>query len=344
MNCFSCAKVFFMKKILLLSTCLLAVNLSFGQSDKNFTHYMSDQISFNPAATGFKGYCGTLLYRNQWMGIDGAPSTFLFNAQANLEDLGMGVGITFMNDHIGFQVENDFKVTVAKHFEVVGAGYFSAGLGIGVINSGFIPAWVTPDGGLFNQGGDPDPDLPGAVSQSKLDLNLGLFWRGENDKYYIGLSSTHLAEPLLEKINFKKKRHLYATGGMKIDYSMWSALGPKVSIKPSFLVISDLTSTNAELTALVDFRVRPEQSVYAGLGLRREAVAVLAGWSMEVSNQDNEGALGGSPDVLNIGLAYDINTTSYNKASNGSLEIWANYCIFPKDKSVSRHGNPFILQ
>lgn len=341
MNCFSCTKVFFMKKILLLSTCLLAVNLSFGQSDKNFTHYMSDQISFNPAATGFKGYCGTLLYRNQWMGVDGAPSTFLFNAQANLEELGMGVGITFMNDHIGYQVENDFKVTFAKHFSVAGAGYLSAGLGLGVINGGFVPAWVGPDTGLNSVG---DPDLPGAEYQSKLDVNFGLFWRDENEKYYIGLSSTHLAEPLLEKVNFKKKRHLYATGGMKIDYSMWSALGPDITLKPSFLVISDLTTTSAELTALVDFRIRPEQSVYAGLGWRREAIAILAGWSMDVSNQNNEGSLGGSPDVLNIGLAYDINTTSFNKASNGSLEIWANYCIFPKDKSVARHGNPFILQ
>ncbi|MFK8036994.1 MAG: PorP/SprF family type IX secretion system membrane protein [Crocinitomicaceae bacterium] len=334
-----------MKKILLLSTCLLAVNLSFGQSDKNFTHYMSDQISFNPAATGFRGYCGTLLYRNQWMGVDGAPSTFLFNGQANIEDAGMGVGISFMSDRIGFQVENDFKVTAAKHFNIVGAGYFSVGLGVGIINSGFIPAWVTPDGGLFDGGSSPvDPDLPGAVFQSKLDINAGLFWRGEGDKYYIGLSSTHLTQPLLEKVNFEKRRHLYATGGMKIDYSMWSALGSNLTLKPSFLVISDLTTSNIEFTALVDYKFIPDASVYGGVAWRREAIAVLLGLSKEVSNQDNEGLLKGSPDVLNFGLAYDINTTSFNKASNGSLEIWANYCIFPKDKSVSRHGNPFILQ
>ena len=341
MECFLCTKDFFMKKILLLSTCLLAINLSYGQSDKNFTHYMADQISFNPGATGFKGYCGTLIYRNQWFGFDGAPTTFLFNAQANIQKYGLGVGISFMHDNVGFFAENDFKVNVAKHFEIVGAGYLSAGIGLGVVNGSFDPIWLAPETGADVT---QDPNLPVADGASALDVNFGLFWRDADERYYVGLSSTHLGAPDLTTINFNKARHYYATGGMNITYDMLQ-LAPEMTLKPSFLVISDLVSTTMELTAVIDYRLTPDQSIYGGLTYRRkDALAILLGWSKDVSNDDNEGSLKGSPDVLNLGLAYDITTSNINEPSNGSLEIWANYCMFPRDPAIARYGNPFILE
>lgn len=338
MDCFSCPKDFFMKKILLLSTCLLAVNLSYGQSDKNFTHYMADQISFNPGATGFRGMCGTLLYRNQWMGFDGAPSTFLFNAQANLQQFGLGVGISFMHDNIGFFAENDFKLNIAKHFEIVGSGYLSAGIGLGVINGSFDPTWLPPEN--IN-----DINLPGAEGASSLDFNFGLMWRDASDRYYVGLSSTHLSAPSLELINFKKARHYYATGGMNITYDMLQ-INPALTLKPSFLVISDLTSTTMELTAIADYELTPTQALYGGLTYRRkDALAILLGWSTKITDDEGKnGSLGGSPDVLNLGLAYDITTSNINEPSNGSLEFWVNYCLFARDPAIARYGNPFILE
>ncbi len=347
MNCFSCPKVFFMKKSLLLSACLLAVSLSYGQSDKNFTHYMSDQISFNPAATGFKGFCGTVLYRNQWLGFRGAPETFLFNAQGNIEKLSMGVGISFMNDNAGQFIENDFKVTAAKYFEIVGAGYLSLGLGVGIINGGFIPNWIAPDTG---PDASKDVNLPGAETQTKLDLNAGIFWRDINENYYLGVSTTHLAQPTFDKITFVKNRQYYATGGLNIGYSMWNALGSDLTLKPSFLVISDLVTTSPEFTLIADYQLLPQQSVYAGVAWRtRDAFSILAGMGLDITpksvpNKSNLGSLGGDADVLNIGVAYDINTVAYNNVSNGTLEFWANYCIFPVDPAVARYGNPFILQ
>jgi type IX secretion system PorP/SprF family membrane protein len=347
MECFSCAKVFFMKKILLLSTCFLAVNLSFGQSDKQLTHYMADQISFNPGATGFKGYCGTLIYRNQWFGFDGAPNTVLFNAQANIQKVGMGVGISFMNDNIGFFSENDFKINVAKHFEFVGAGYLSAGLGLGLINGSYVPEWLAPETGIDVT---LDPNLPNADGGTSLDLNFGLFWRDADNRYYAGLSATHLAAPELDNINFKKARHYYATGGMNITYDMLQ-IDPRLTLKPSFLVISDLVSTTMDITAIADFRMRPEQSIYAGISYRRkDAVAILLGSSLDITPKSgkagsNLGSLGSTQaDVVSFGLSYDITTSNINTPSNGSLEIWANYCLFPKDPAKARYGNPFILE
>lgn len=334
-----------MKKILLLSTCLLALNLSYGQSDKNFTYYMADQMSFNPGATGFRGYCGTLIYRNQWLGFEGSPSTILFNGQANLQKLGLGVGISFMNDQIGLQQQNDFKANVAKHFEIVGAGYLSVGLGLGVYNSSFTPDWLPPEQLV-------DPGLPTADGASALDFNFGLFWRDADERYYLGLSSTHLTAPTIEAAGwgFQKARHYYVTGGMNITYDMLQ-IHPDLTLKPAFLVISDAVSTTFDVTAIADFRIRPEQSIFAGISYRRQdAISALAGWSMDITpkssaQNSNLGTLmSTTPDVLNIGLAYDFTVSGINSPSNGTFEVWANYCMFPKDPAIARYGNPFILE
>ncbi|MFK8044542.1 MAG: PorP/SprF family type IX secretion system membrane protein [Crocinitomicaceae bacterium] len=323
-----------MRKILLLSTCLLAVNASFGQSDKNFTHYMADQISFNPGATGFRGICGTLIYRNQWFGFEGAPNSYLFNAQANLQEQGMGIGISYLHDNVGFFSENDFKINIAKHFEIVGAGYLSLGLGFGLVNGSFDPTWIPPDPTT------PDPNLPIADGASALDLNFGAFWRDADERYYVGLSSTHLTAPNLNTINFDKARHYYATGGMNIRYDMLPIVDG-LTLKPSFLVISDFVSTTMDVTLIANYDLTNYQAIYGGLTYRRkDALAVLIGYS---TNTFDPGTLDGDPDVLNIGLSYDITTSDINTPSNGSLEVWANYCMFAPDPARARHGNVFIL-
>ena len=68
-----------MKRILVLALSFLAVNASVAQSDKQLTHYMFDKMSYNPATTGMKGYCATVIYRGQWDKVANSPKTMLVN-------------------------------------------------------------------------------------------------------------------------------------------------------------------------------------------------------------------------------------------------------------------------
>ena len=129
-----------MKKALLLFICYLTANLSFAQQDKQFTHYMYDKMSFNPAATGFKGYCGTFIYRNQWDRVQDAPNTSLLNLQGNIPRRNLGLGLSFTNDAIGFQRNNSVSINAAHHLRT-SAGILSAGIGLGIINIGFSAVW-----------------------------------------------------------------------------------------------------------------------------------------------------------------------------------------------------------
>jgi hypothetical protein len=63
------------------------------------------------------------------------------------------------------------------------------GVGVGIINFGMNPNWVPPTT-------NPDPSLPVGFSATNLDMNFGLYFKGNQD-YYVGFSSTHLNETLL---------------------------------------------------------------------------------------------------------------------------------------------------
>ncbi len=349
MTCFFVRKILkktTMKKILLFTFSCLIVSLGFSQSDKQLSHYMFDNVSFNPGATGYKGFCGSLFYRDQWEKVDGAPNTFLLNAQGNIQKLSAGVGLSIARDVIGFQSELDVKLNFAKHFYIPRKGHLSLGLGLGIINTGFQPKWVTPDIG-------EDPNLPLAEAGSSLDLNFGVFWRGTSVPYYLGISATHLTQPNIKKVYFEKARHYYVTGGIDIGYNML-AIASELTLKPSFLLISEGVTTSLNVSLLADYWLNTTQGIWGGLSYRTtDAVVIMLGFQTKLYTKtftsQGSGFLGKpnriSPgDVLKIGYSYDVTTSKSNVYSKGSHEIMLSYCVFPPAYSVSRYGNPFILQ
>jgi len=56
---------------------MMSPTLSFGQQEPQFTQYMYNTISINPAFAGSREFLVvSLLNRNQWVGIDGAPCLY----------------------------------------------------------------------------------------------------------------------------------------------------------------------------------------------------------------------------------------------------------------------------
>ena len=80
---------------------------------------MGDRLSINPAFAGSKdAICGTLMYRNQWSGFDGAPTTILFNGHAPIKSIRSGVGLTFFNDNIGQLNTNILRAHYSYHLKL----------------------------------------------------------------------------------------------------------------------------------------------------------------------------------------------------------------------------------
>lgn len=326
-----------MKRVLSLVLCCLSVGFVYGQQDKQFTHYMFDRMSFNPATTGFKGYCGTLIYRNQWDRVQDAPNTTLFNAQGNLQNVvigpgGVGVGLSFSNDAIGFQRNNNLTLNGAYHLPTV-YGTLSGGIGLGIVNVGFNPVWVPP-----TDVDDPViTEISSKVGQTGFDANFGLFWYG-NKGYYVGISSTHLAPADLKKVNFSMARHYYVLGGYNYPLSELLGTRNKIDLKPSVLLKADGSTMVFDVNVMADFWLNTDAYFWGAVSYRySDAIALMAGYGFSPSKNPNK-------DVMKIGYSFDIMTNPLNTYGKGTHELMLNYCMFPPAPIVPRHGNPFILQ
>jgi len=194
-----------MKKAILSAVVVfLGLGAAKAQQDPQFSNFMYDKLSVNPGAAGIHGmYCGTAMYRNQWMGFEGAPKTVLFNLDAGVPVLHGGVGVTFFNDKLGFETNNIIRASYSYHLRVLPLkGIIGIGLAAGYAGKSFNADWQ------YIQSGDNQIPMA-SVSEGAFDLNFGLYYKHLLKDLYVGLSSTHLNGASLSTLNLDVARHYW---------------------------------------------------------------------------------------------------------------------------------------
>lgn len=304
-------------RLLIMSTLFLGVAGGvFAQQDKLITHFIYDKMSVNPGATGFdRDICATLMYRNQWDKVNGAPNSAVFNIEANMNRwFPGGLGLAFYHDAIGFNRQNNLLLNYSYPLDLGSAGTLGIGVGIGMINFGQNPTWVPPTT-------QNDISLPVGFNATNLDLNFGLYFRGTAD-WYAGISSTHLSESILKKKigmidqSYQTKRHYYVMGG-----KTFRNIG-NGAIDVQALVRTEFTKFSADINA----RYIWKDLLYGGITYRTvDAVGLMVGWYPIKS--------------LVVSYSYDITTNRLSSVSRGSHEIAVRYCykLPPVPIATSRH-------
>ncbi len=307
----------FMKRNYLVALLLLVLSGSaFSQQDKLITHFMYDKMSLNPGEAGIDdGICGVMMYRNQWDKVNGAPNSVLLNVEANLSRyIPVNVGVSFFHDEIGFNRQNNVLLNVSYPLELAGVGTLGIGVGIGLMNFSMSPEWVPPSTLI-------DPTLPVGYVSNNLDLNFGLYLKGEND-FYAGLSSTHLSESLFSSkgvnvTSYNSRRHYYAMGG-----KTFRGIGPG-DIETNVLLRTDLIKFSADINA----RYLWNNKAYGGLTYRTsDAIAVMLGY-IPIQN-------------LTIGYSYDITVNRLAGVSRGTHEIMVKYCYYLPPVPIQKTKHP----
>ena len=264
-------------------------------------------MTFNPGVSGVSGMiCATALTRQQWVGFKDAPSTtsFSINAPVKLFHIDSGVGLVVESDNIGFNKNINLAGSYSYLMEV-GQGKLGIGLMMGMQNITLSPSWQIPTGESHTPASG-DPLIPeNKESYVTFDASIGAFYK--TDKYYAGLSITHINEP---KIKFSKgvsyvSRHYYLTGGYTIQLS-----NPSFELLPSVFIFSDGKVTQAAINTLV----RYNKKVWGGVSYRAgDSVSGMIG--VELYNG------------IRIGYAYDFPMTDIRKSTIGSQEFMVNYCF-----------------
>ena len=88
------------KHVLVLLLVLCSI-FGYSQQDPQFTQYMYNTMSVNPAFAGNNGHLtALLLHRSQWVGVNGAPNTQVLAVDTPLENK-LGVGGIISRDALG---------------------------------------------------------------------------------------------------------------------------------------------------------------------------------------------------------------------------------------------------
>ncbi|MES2590127.1 MAG: PorP/SprF family type IX secretion system membrane protein [Bacteroidota bacterium] len=310
------------KSIFTISTFFaLASSVVYAQQEKLLTHFIYDKMSINPGSTGLEqGIGATMVYRNQWDKVNGAPNSVLFNAEANLDQVFHGgAGISFYHDAIGEMRQNNLLLNYSFPVRFQNVGTLGIGIGLGLVNVGFDPAWIPPV--TIN-----DPLLPIAKAGSNMDLNFGLYWKGQKP-YYVGFSMTHLTQADIKNVNYTNARHMFLIGG----YTFMNVFGDGRSLDLQMLTRTDMVKYSAEINARYLHQLNKKVQLYGGLTARvSDGLGFMLGM---VKNINDKG------DSFTAGYSYDLTLNKLSNISKGSHEFVLRYIkqIPPPPVEKSKH-------
>jgi len=267
-------------------------------------------MTVNPGYAGSQDMvCINAIQRNQWMGLNGAPVTSAFSANApfTLFEKEHGAGIVVERNTIGFNTDLGLKLAYAYKSKMkIGDGKLGVGLSLGFVNSKFDASKFNGPtlGDQLNVGNDLS--IPhGSQSSTVFDMGLGVYYK--TDKLYMGLSANHL---IMGNYNLKNANSATInTFKVVTDYNITAGYtyqlpDPMYQLEPSFFVQSDGRTTTLNLNTNIMYNNR----VWGGLSYRAGA-AITALFGFEFATG------------VRFGVAYDYDTSELNKIDNGSVEV-----------------------
>lgn len=191
------------------------------QQEFSYTQYMDNLTPFNQAYSLLdKSGSINAVARKQFVGIQGAPSTFIFGGNVPIESIGGASGILVLNDKFAIESNTQFSAYFAKSIQLSEENY------LGVSISGGVKSYVAN----FSRLDASDPQFRNDVRQTKPNLGFGVMYY--NDNYYVGLSMPELTITGLgtagvqDNTNFRN--HYYFSGAFITDLADGIKLKPAV--------------------------------------------------------------------------------------------------------------------
>ncbi|MFM2207911.1 MAG: hypothetical protein RL213_1886 [Bacteroidota bacterium] len=294
-------------RILILS-CLISAGAgrSAAQQDVLLSQYMFNHMLINPAYAGNKDYTvSQLLYRRQWVGMEGAPETQIGSVHGRVGTKNLGWGALIGHDRIGATDRTDAYANGAYHLQVKEGMLLSLGLRAGgsffACNNTDLRYWDDGDM-VFDRN---------RVSRFLPNVGTGLYLY--TSKYYAGLSvptvisydqnqslsSSSAAESYVPR----QVRHYYATGGMVFKASRDVVLKPSVLLK---------YVAGAPLQADINMNVLLSDILWVGASYRT-GDALVGLLEFQVNKR------------LRFGYSYDYTLSDIRDYSSGSHEIMVGY-------------------
>lgn len=296
---------------LILTVIMAAATQVEAQQAPIFTNYSNSYAYINPGFAGMSEGVNLLgLYRQQWAGFvdnDGnevAPKTFLLTGDIPIRGIHGGLGLSIMQDQLGFENNVNVGLGYSYHLEM-GGSTLGIGLAGTLLNRSVNFSQLNPNN-------PSDPLLQGLGEESAMlfDFNVGLFWQMP-ESLYVGFSVVNVLQSMTKALgdnaessaSFVTDRTFYAVAGYPFRFEDM----PAFTFVPSLGVMSNLVSTQFNASAKVVYN-----DIFSlGVNYRpQESIDLLVGLTIK---------------DITIAYSYDINMMGLGVP--GSHEIALSYCF-----------------
>jgi len=299
------------QKIAVIVMLLLFSFDSFGQQDPMYTQYMYNTLSVNPGYAGSRDALSiTGLIREQWVGIDGAPSTQCLTMHSPVYNDNMGLGLSVVNDRVGpihqtmLFADYSYSINTTENAKLA----FGLKAGVNILQADLLALHPNNPG---------DPAIFNADNKILPNVGAGVYYY--SDKGYIGLSVPKLLEQSIQSYNNGtvkenlERRHYFLIAGYVFD------LSENVKFKPSFLVKAvQGAPLSVDLSGNFFFNDK------FGIGLAHRLDDSFSGLLQYYFTPQ-----------FRVGYAYDFTMTELRHFNSGSHELMVGYDFnFVDDKRI----------
>jgi len=305
--------------------CTLGLSAVFAQQQPQNTQFMYYKLGYNPGFAGSQeAPCITCLYRQQWLGLEGAPSIAVATFNMPLNNQRVGIGANLFRHTIG--ITTMYNLDLAYAYRVrLGRGMLGIGLqgSLRSIQEDYQETIAT-------QTKELDESIP-AGSSSKFLFNFGTGLYYNTDKYYIGVSAPRLLANNIDYVDSdvtisREVQHVYLMGGVTLP------LNENLSLKPQAL-LKYVSKAPVDFDANVSLLV--QNRYIAGLTYR------LGGDKKDGTGESLDLLLGAQlTDNLMFSVSYDLTLSDIKTYSNGSIEAAVRYCIGKASEGDKEFENP----
>jgi type IX secretion system PorP/SprF family membrane protein len=216
-------KSFLGKGLLLLLSLVIFGNSAFGQIEPMFSMYRFNPQIFTPSHAGSTATNElSVISRQQWLGIEGAPKTYVFSGNFKFKEQS-GLGVNAMLDQSGPLKITTLSGDYAYHTKLSEAWTLSGGIRVGLANLNLDYTGLA----LTNEG----DELYATNLSSGVNFNTGWGIRiQKNDGFFIGISQPRLLKYNFES-GFKDVAYFYTMLGTKIKATDKFSLYPSIMIR-----------------------------------------------------------------------------------------------------------------
>jgi len=300
---------------------ILFINLVFtslySQQEAQTSMYLYNGLYLNPAYAGSRDALNaTVMYRDQWVKIPGAPQTASVGINSPLPNQNIALGLLYSYDVIGVTKTNALNADFAYRIKVGRKKDINLSFGI---SAGFQNYSANLSSVLTTDADDPGFE---GNNQNRWLPNVGAGFYCYNNKFFAGVSAPYiLANRLSGPASLfatsttiaRQYQNLLVNGGYNFE------LGKKVHFIPSILFkyIPKYAPVTLDFNAMFVFINR----VWLGAGYR-------------LNDSYNFSLAVNLTKQIKIGYCYDLTVSPLSKFTTGTHEVMVSFDTWFKDKKA----------